>query len=513
MSANRSAEVPSASAFDAVPVASNRFHALDSARATAMLLGVFYHSILFAGFAGGGPPGGGPGGPGGGGGPDPSRLVGDWLHSFRMPLFFLISGFFCRMMLDKYGMRNYFRRRWARIGVPLLVGMFTFCPLYILTRDLTSRGGGPGPGSMRAPGPGGPPPGMPPGMQAMTRPPQGIVPTPLEPFDKNHDGELSDQEWEEATRELGGPPGRGPRPGPGGFRPGGPPGPFGGGENALAGKVFGSSARYFELHHLWFLWYLLVFATVGPWVANGFSLVFSRGSADARIRTLTRWGLAPFALALLGTPALLMTSSPFGWYLGLAPAIFRGFPDFLLHFDWDMAFYFVYFLAGWLLHREREVLLSLAQTWLLDLLLGLVAFAVATVLSTKYARTPDAPNYGLIRVGAYAIYCLGSSLTAFAFLGVFLRYLDWPSRTWRYLADTALWVYLIHQPLVLIGLALVRPLKLNWWMQPVLVTALSAGAALLLYEALVRHTPLVWLFGPTIARKKKQEPAGVAVEV
>ena len=78
------------------PVEKQRFHALDSVRATAMLLGVVYHSMLFRMMVGGGPPG--PMGMGG-----PSRYLQDWLHSFRMPLFFFISGFFGRMMLEKYG--------------------------------------------------------------------------------------------------------------------------------------------------------------------------------------------------------------------------------------------------------------------------------------------------------------------------------------------------------------------------------------------------------------------------
>ncbi len=476
---------------------SPRYYALDCVRAMAMLLGVVYHTLMFRMFMGGGPPGPM-------GGMDPSRLLGDWLHCFRMPLFFLISGFFARMMLAKYGIRGYLVRRWWRIGIPLLVGMFTFCPLYIIARDVTSQQGRGGPGPMGPPGAGGPR-GGPPSVEGMPRPPRGFMPTPLRSFDKNDDGELSDAEWQEVTKRFNGPSGRGPGGGPGGFRPGGPmPGPFGGQGNALADRLFGPLSRYFQLHHLWFLWYLLIFATVAPWVTKGFSFFLLRPTpeaADRFIQRVFRSGIAPVLLAAAATPALLLTSSPFGWFLGLAPTIFRGFPDILLHFDPDMVFYFVYFLAGWLLHREREVLPSLSRAWLPDLLLGLVAFAAATALSGAYNGQTDAPYYGLIRTGAYALYCLASASASFAFLGVFLRYLDQPSRVWRYLADTALWVYLIHQPLVLLGLALVKPLQLPWWALAVVVSTLSTGAALVLYELIVRPTPLVRLFGPSSARK------------
>jgi len=59
--------------------------ALDWVRVTAMLLGVFYH-LPIAFMAGGF-------GMGFGAGVSPKTPIDNWLHSFRMPLFFLISGF------------------------------------------------------------------------------------------------------------------------------------------------------------------------------------------------------------------------------------------------------------------------------------------------------------------------------------------------------------------------------------------------------------------------------------
>jgi hypothetical protein len=272
----------------------------------------------------------------------------------------------------------------------------------------------------------------------------------------------------------------------------------------MSSRLFGSSARLFQLNHLWFLWYLLLFATAAPWLSKAVGWVLLRRSPEPADRLglrVIRSGLAPVLLGLISTPALLLTSSPFGWSLGLPPAIFRAFPDFLLHLDPDMAFYFLYFLSGWWLHREREGLERLARGWLPDLLLGIVAFAAATWLWEAYGRQTEMPRYGLVRQAGYALYCLGSASTAFAFVGFFQRYLDRPSRVGRYLADTALWVYLVHQPLVIMGLALARPLQLSWWLQTAIVSSISAGTALLLYEAIVRPTPLVRLFGPAAARR------------
>ncbi|PYM54902.1 MAG: hypothetical protein DMD79_23845 [Candidatus Rokuibacteriota bacterium] len=79
-----------------------RFHALDSVRAVVLLLGVVLHAILFGGGTAGLL----------GASPATSARVVDWIHSFRMPLFFLISGFFCHMMFVKHGAATYLARRW-----------------------------------------------------------------------------------------------------------------------------------------------------------------------------------------------------------------------------------------------------------------------------------------------------------------------------------------------------------------------------------------------------------------
>ena len=94
---------------------SPRYFALDCVRAAAMLLGVLYHAIMFVGR-----------------GEDSlvaSRIM-EWAHSFRMPLFFLISGFFGHMMLGKYGLRGYLMRRWSRIGPPLFCALVAYAAIH-----------------------------------------------------------------------------------------------------------------------------------------------------------------------------------------------------------------------------------------------------------------------------------------------------------------------------------------------------------------------------------------------
>ena len=259
----------------------------------------------------------------------------------------------------------------------------------------------------------------------------------------------------------------------------------------------GRYARFFQLHHLWFLWYLLIFVTAAPLVVGLLAWLLPRPFAENMGRRLMRYGLTPLALGIVITPLLILMPGMFGWSLGLCPAIFRGFPDFLLHIDPDMGFYFLFFLAGWWLFSVRQELPRLSDTWILNAVVGFAAFVAATLLSATYSPQPDLPYYGLIRMTGCLLYCVGSAATSFAFLGVFMRFLDRPIFAWRYLADTALWVYLIHQPLVLIGLAIVRPWNFVWWLQMAVVSLLAVVAALAMYELLVRPTMLVRLFGPT----------------
>ena len=102
----------------------SRIHYMDALRGTAMLLGIVFHSLLFLvpydawpvhdAWAHATDPR-----------QNPYALAISGLHGFRMPLFFVISGFFTAMMWRSRGIRRVLRHRLVRIGVPLLAGMVT----------------------------------------------------------------------------------------------------------------------------------------------------------------------------------------------------------------------------------------------------------------------------------------------------------------------------------------------------------------------------------------------------
>lgn len=72
---------------------------------------------------------------------DPSQSpLFDWLgsaiHSFRMPAFFWVSGYFCALTLQHYGSMDFLRKRVPRLAIPLL---FTWATLNALQVILLAR--------------------------------------------------------------------------------------------------------------------------------------------------------------------------------------------------------------------------------------------------------------------------------------------------------------------------------------------------------------------------------------
>jgi len=110
-----------------------RLHGLDLLRGVAMTLGVVLHATIPF-----------------------TRVDGPWvfrvatsnpaydlsfvvIHGFRMPLFFLLAGFFARLQQERLGPTPFLRQRLLRVGLPFVVGMLTLTPwmLSMVLKDPT----------------------------------------------------------------------------------------------------------------------------------------------------------------------------------------------------------------------------------------------------------------------------------------------------------------------------------------------------------------------------------------
>lgn len=105
-----------------------RFYDLDALRAVAMLLGIVLHSSIFVL-------------------PDEQplwpvhdstvvddpayKLVIETIHGFRMPVFFLLSGFFSALLWQRRGLHALTLQRLKRVGIPFAIACFTVLPLSI----------------------------------------------------------------------------------------------------------------------------------------------------------------------------------------------------------------------------------------------------------------------------------------------------------------------------------------------------------------------------------------------
>lgn len=100
---------------------SDRIGALDAVRGILILLGVVYHAaqpyeshawiISDPGYS------------------PTLAWIAFALHEFRMPGFFMLSGFLAALAYRKYGARTLLTRRLVRLGVPLLFGLLLISPL------------------------------------------------------------------------------------------------------------------------------------------------------------------------------------------------------------------------------------------------------------------------------------------------------------------------------------------------------------------------------------------------
>ena len=114
---------------------SPRYYDLDALRAVAMMLGIVLHTALFvlpepvsqwplydegargAGFY---------------------RHVIDVIHGFRMPVFFLLSGFFTALLWQRRGLRALWRQRLQRVGIPFIASCLIVLPASILALTLAA---------------------------------------------------------------------------------------------------------------------------------------------------------------------------------------------------------------------------------------------------------------------------------------------------------------------------------------------------------------------------------------
>jgi peptidoglycan/LPS O-acetylase OafA/YrhL len=327
---------------------SERYHALDSLRAIMMLLGVVLHAacayVLYVGDAW----------------PfhdeQASELLGlllYFVHSFRMPAFFVMAGFFAALLYDRRGMQSLMVNRVKRILLPLVVGWLVLFPLIKMGFVFALAHGSP---SRLA-----------------------VV-------------------WEYC-------------------RP---------------SRLF----EYVNPVHLWFLYDLLYF------YAGALVLVRASQYLPEKMRMRALRGFrgmiqSPGRVLILG---LITAATLYPTQEGMLDASGSFVPDVTA-----LVAYGVFFAFGWLLYWQADVLPSFRRyAWTQTAVaLPICVVHLAAIVQLDHERTR---TWHCVAIGCGALIAW---LLVFGFLGLFVRYLDRPIRSMRYLTDASYWIYLVHLPLVI----------------------------------------------------------------
>jgi glucans biosynthesis protein C len=373
---------------------SQRIHYLDNVRAIAMMLGLLMHGglayaesthvIWIVG--------------------DRSGSVGIdiivwFVHLFRMALFFLIAGYFAKLLVDKRGTTGFIKNRVYRVVLPFIV----FWPLTTAA----------------------------------------IVGAMI--FGANYVQEL--------PKILG----------------------------TIKNPPPGSQAPPPTTGHLWFLYYLAMFAAITAILSW-----FSSTNLTSMIDTIYRKPIAWLFLPLLLVPAVVVAGTPL-----VSPETFT--PTW-----WPFLFYGGFYLGGWHLFGREEALDKCGKyvVWMLLLSIGLF-IPYYRLLPFEYAMT-IAPQWLTLTESVLTSY-LAVLLTIVA-LCLGKRFLSKQSPIMKFIAESSYWTYLAHLPIILFIQVLMVDWHVNVWIKFVLAMVSTFVLCQITYLAFVRYTPIGWMLN---GRKRK----------
>jgi glucan biosynthesis protein C len=246
-------------------------------------------------------------------------------------------------------------------------------------------------------------------------------------------------------------------------------------------------AGIFAGSHLWFLYYLVLITTL---------MLAIRGL----LATTGAWHIAlvrradVFVVWLASSRAsLVVLAVPTAATLWFMRSWGMDTPDrsLLPHLP-ALVIYGGFFVFGWMLNRQRELISQFArltpQRWML------ASLSIAAILLLgEIERDPGHPRY----VAAHVAYAVSYALTmwslVFLTIGVFKKLCPRPNAFTRYVADSSYWMYLIHLPVLVWLQVAVAELPLHWSLKLSFISAMTIAISLLTYDLFVRSTFIGWV--------------------
>jgi len=234
--------------------------------------------------------------------------------------------------------------------------------------------------------------------------------------------------------------------------------------------------------HLWFLYYLLVISLSVVLMRCLISIHKPTQNrltqfADSSIGWVCRSHFGIFAFAI-PTAACLWFMNHWGMDTpdkSLVPQI----PCFLI--------YGGFFLFGWLLHRQAELMKQFSRLTWSKFIFCIIAMGATNFLSSLEMQFAHA-HYNLIKISFVLTYSIMMWSLVSITIGLFRYFFNRPSKAVRYVADSSYWLYLIHLPIVIWLQIAFAELPLHWSIKLVSISALTILISILLYDAFIRST-------------------------
>lgn len=373
-----------------------RFHYMDNLRALAMLTGIFFHAAIayspmmnevwLSSY------------------PEKSvalDAVAWFTHLFRMPLFFLVAGFFACYMVEKRGLAGFLKNRAIRVLLPFvvflpLVAIGIIAPIFWAIANIENL-------------------------------------SPLLSF------------------------------------------------IAMMGDDPNAAKPPPSTTHLWFLYNLVQFYIV-------YCLLHR-----AKLLSM-RW------TRIFQSPAFVLLMLP----LFVAPSLFTQFaphpaPEQFFPRLWSFGYYGIFFLLGSFMYRDQSLMDKIKPhaIWLLGSSIIMYVFlyrsfpqtlSVQDALLMQKGVEPSIAHLPLSILEAYI-----SLHMTFVCLVAGKALLDKASTTFRFIADSSYWVYIVHLPVLFAIQYCLLDTEWSWWLAFLVSSFGTIAFGLLSYVVLVRWTPIGWM--------------------
>jgi glucan biosynthesis protein C len=239
-------------------------------------------------------------------------------------------------------------------------------------------------------------------------------------------------------------------------------------------------------YHLWFLGYLLVITAVTlpllEWIRGRNGLIWV---ARLAILSRHRGGIMLFALPLALSQLLLR-------------------PRFPEYQDWaDVATYTLAFLAGYVLAADRTFAIAIRRNARISVAIGIassIAVAAMLVISSGHPTLDFSAQ-----VPYYATFSLFWSLNIWSWcMAVMAMGIIWMEKSnaiVRYGAESALPIYIIHHPVIVVLASFIVAWNLPLWPRFLLLLVSGMAMTVAIYEfGIRRHRITRYIFGMSPAK-------------